>query len=143
MTILFDSAKSYKSKTFGRGLLRSIPPSTSFEPSDSDRTWAAQAFAASSAVSAQLQHAADQVAKVSRRDVECGTACQRREWLLNGRTAALAPNSGGAPVEPSASDWSEYAAWSAKLEEIYDGADYEPTSSRISDEDIANLGAVG
>jgi hypothetical protein len=143
MTILFDSAKSHKSKSFGRGVLRSIPQSTSFEPSDEDRAWAAQAFAADGDVSARLQHIANRAAKAFRQHAQCGTACQRREQILNGRVSAIPPVSGGAPVEPTTSDWAEYAAWSAKLEAIYGGIDYEPRSTRISDEDIANVNASG
>jgi hypothetical protein len=143
MMILFDSAKSHKAKSFGRGLLRSVPQSNSFEPSDADRAWAAQAFAADGDVSARLQHIANRAAKAFRQHAECGTSYQRREQILNGRSAALPPISGGAPVEPTSSDWAEYAAWSAKLEAIYGGIDYEPRSSRISDEDVASVNAVG
>lgn len=143
MTILFDSARCVKPATFGRGVDRRIPKITGFEPSPEDREWAAREFAADVDVSAQLQDIANRAAKVIPRQVERGAARQRRAQILNVRALVVPPVSGGAPVQPSTSDWTDYSTWSARLEEIYGGVDYEPRSSRISDEDIAILHAVG
>jgi hypothetical protein len=44
MQILFDSHQTVKPSTFGSGLIRWVPPSTAYEPSDAERSEAARLF---------------------------------------------------------------------------------------------------
>src|SRR6516162_2457882 len=90
VNILFDSSKTSKLAKFGRGLLRYIPSSKSFEPSDEDRAWAARAFADSDRSATELQLVENQAARIGQQCRKCQVASQ-----------------------PSASDWADYALWCA------------------------------
>ena len=142
-SILFDSAKAGKSQNFGRGLLRYIPSSTRFEPSDEDRAWAAREFGHSDRTTAELKDIANREQRISRRIAECRAASQRCEAILNDQAPSMPPVSGGAPTEPSGSDWNDYALWCARLEEMNEGIEFEPRSTPISDQDIENVNVAG
>jgi hypothetical protein len=122
-------------------LLRFIPFSTSFEPSDEDRAWAAREFADSERTTAELQDIEHRAARISHSLEHCRAASQRCEAIL--RDQPIPPVSSATPAEPSANDWADYALWCSRLEEMNEGIELEPRSTPISDEDIAVVGAAG
>jgi hypothetical protein len=141
VTILFDSTKRRKPERFGRGLLRFIPRSTSFEPTDEDRAWAVREFADRDLSTAELQRVENQAAKVSDQLAECRAACKRCEAILTDQPLpAVAPVS---EFHPSAADWTDYEKWCARLDEMNNGMELEPRSTPISDQDIDNVNVAG
>jgi hypothetical protein len=141
MTILFDSTKPRKPARFGRGLLRFIPFTTKFEPSDEDRAWAAREFADAAPTASELQQVENQSARIGQRPAERQAASRRSEAVLNGRP--IPPVSSVAEFHPSADDWTEYEKWCARLEEMNNGIELEPRSTPISDQDIENVNVAG
>jgi hypothetical protein len=139
--ILFDSRKTSKPAKFGRGLLRFIPSSTTFEPSDEDRAWAAREFADSERKTAELQFIENRAARIASRRAECRAAATRYMAILNDQP--IPQVSAFEPFQPSASDWSDYARWCARLDEMNDGIELEPRSTPISDEDINIVNVAG
>jgi hypothetical protein len=141
MTILFDSTKPRKPAKFGRGLLRFIPITTKFEPSDEDRAWAAREFADSARTSAELRQIENHGSKIADQLAECRAACKRGEAILNDKPIpAVSPL---AQLHPSAADWADYEKWCARLEEMNNGIELEPRSTPISDQDIENVNVAG
>jgi hypothetical protein len=104
--ILFDSAKVRKPAKFARGI-RTNPPA-SFEPSQEDRAWAAQAFRDDERVTAEMN--ATVKGRSVRKPVE--------------------------PVadDIDSRDWRDYHDWGSRLWATYGSIDFPP--DYVTDDDV-------